>query len=1067
MIRQRLGGLAAVLGIAALLVGLPAALLQVRFGVLPTITGWDDLVALLLRRDDGSLALAVIKTLGWFTWALLAGLILLEVVALLRGVRAPTLPGLRLPQTAARTLVSAATALFVALPQPINLAQATPAHAAPVTAPAAVATPTSAPTRPAASTQNAGADAQTRPYQVKRGESLWSIAEKQLGNGRRYTEIAALNQHLLGGQGDTFLKPGWVLALPIDHPNEPVAEHTVRPGDTLSQIARDHYGDADQYPRIFAASTGLPQPDGQQLTDPDLILPGWTLRLPGSQHATPSSTQPTSEERLAPPSAPAATGSTPAVVPTTAPALPSASAPEPAAAQQPAAAEPGPDVTETEAAPAPAWLLGSLIGAGTVLGGGLWVALLRRRRALFRNRRPGRMIAAPATALVPVEKTLTVAGPPAADLALSVDRALHRLAGRRGAEGQPMPALTAVELDDTHLRLHLAGPADLPGPWQQGADHTHWDLALDTDLDQIGPDNKHLPAPYPQLVTVGSADDGRLWLLNLEACPVVRLTGDADYVHEFTRYLAAELAVNPWSLYVTVECVGVAAEVVELNSWRLRYHDTDAIAADFTADIVQQIDRCTTTGLDVVTGRATIEEDDLWEGRLLLLDSYAPGSAIDEVIHLLHAHPGATGSSLVVVHGQDPALDGVEIHLTNDGRLQVPSLGLDLVAVGLTADEATGCALLCGQNDEVPDDEPIPPHPEPAEGWQTHADQAGHLLAEHTLPRDPPPVGEEETTSLLPQADDAYLDVAATTADDLARLAPQVTTATRTQIEQADPTLDDDLRSWNDPRCDLPRLRLLGPVTVRVAPTGQPTAAAGRKPFLTELVAYLATRPNGATTQDVADAMNITPSRVRKDLLVARAWLGQNPRTGRAHVPDSRQTAAAKNRGRAAYQIEGLLVDADLFRRLRVRGVARGGAEGLADLQQALTLVNGTPFDQLRATGGAWLAEGDRLDQILLCAVLDVAHLVSVAALEQGDLDQARAAAELALKVAPHEEPAHLDLAAVLHAQGHHHAAEKHLHHHVYYRRDDDGAPNGVPPRTERILNQRDRRTDPRAKATA
>ena len=40
-----------------------------------------------MRRDDGSLWLVVIKTIGRVAWALAAGLILLEVVAQLRGVR--------------------------------------------------------------------------------------------------------------------------------------------------------------------------------------------------------------------------------------------------------------------------------------------------------------------------------------------------------------------------------------------------------------------------------------------------------------------------------------------------------------------------------------------------------------------------------------------------------------------------------------------------------------------------------------------------------------------------------------------------------------------------------------------------------------------------------------------------------------------------------------------------------------------------------------------------------------------------------------------------------------------
>lgn len=55
----------------------------------------------------------------------------------------------------------------------------------------------------------------------------------------------------------------------------------------------------------------------------------------------------------------------------------------------------------------------------------------------------------------------------------------------------------------------------------------------------------------------------------------------------------------------------------------------------------------------------------------------------------------------------------------------------------------------------------------------------------------------------------------------------------------------------------------------------------------------------------------------------------------------------------------------------------------------------------------------------LLCAVVDVAHMVTTSALKDGDLGQARAAAELAAQAAPHEEIPRLDLAAVAAAEGH------------------------------------------------
>ena len=222
MIRQKLLGIAALAGILTILVGLPLVLLQVGYPTPPAVHSWHDLYQLLLRQDDGTLALVVLKSIGWVTWAFMAGLTTLEIVARARRVPTRELPGLRLPQTAIRQLVAAAAALFVAAPT-TNLLTHTPPPPAVVTQtaqPTAAKTavridtpPTPQPPSPA-----------TRPV-VKRGETLWSIAETQLGDGRRYTEIAALNPQQLSGQTDTFLTPGWTLQIPKPPTNPNRSSH--------------------------------------------------------------------------------------------------------------------------------------------------------------------------------------------------------------------------------------------------------------------------------------------------------------------------------------------------------------------------------------------------------------------------------------------------------------------------------------------------------------------------------------------------------------------------------------------------------------------------------------------------------------------------------------------------------------------------------------------------------------------------------------------------------------------------------------------------------------------------
>ena len=49
--------------------------------------------------------------------------------------------------------------------------------------------------------------------------------------------------------------------------------YTVKPGDTLSKIAKEHLGNANAYMKIFDLNK-------DQLTDPDKIKPGQVLRLP-------------------------------------------------------------------------------------------------------------------------------------------------------------------------------------------------------------------------------------------------------------------------------------------------------------------------------------------------------------------------------------------------------------------------------------------------------------------------------------------------------------------------------------------------------------------------------------------------------------------------------------------------------------------------------------------------------------------------------------------------------------------------------------------------------------------
>jgi hypothetical protein len=354
--------------------------------------------------------------------------------------------------------------------------------------------------------------------------------------------------------------------------------------------------------------------------------------------------------------------------------------------------------------------------------------------------------------------------------------------------------------------------------------------------------------------------------------------------------------------------------------------------------------------------------------------------------------------------------------------------------------------------------------------YERFVDAAGALRPEFTLPRGtrgpvapaagptsivirpaspetPDPGGTGWATSVLPHDDEAYLCDGATTREDLQALAPRVDETRRAAIVAADETLDTDLAAWRDPVSLTPKLVLLGPVELR---------AHGQRPpkrigYYTEIAAFLATREHGATAEQIAAAFDVATATIYNRLHVVRKWLGIDPLTGSKYLPDSTKSDSGKARGLGVYECDRLLVDADLFRRLRARGEALGEHAGIACLQAALSLVLGPPFDQAREGGYGWLADTP-LHHYLTAGIVDVAHTVHLHHLHDGNLEQARAAAETALRAAPYEDTPRLDLVAVMRAAGHGEEADRYLRDEICNRSEDGEAPDDLPQRTQALV---------------
>ncbi len=129
--------------------------------------------------------------------------------------------------------------------------------------------------------------------------------------------------------------------------------------------------------------------------------------------------------------------------------------------------------------------------------------------------------------------------------AWTVDRAVRVLAGQCEHDGIPLPTPYLVTIDGQTIALSLTTPRNqAPSPWTARDDGRSWTATLRDLQPLLVPDG---PAPYPELVVLGS-HEGRLVLLDLSrARGIIAVTGEPALRRALLDLWIHQLQQSPWS----------------------------------------------------------------------------------------------------------------------------------------------------------------------------------------------------------------------------------------------------------------------------------------------------------------------------------------------------------------------------------------------------------------------------------------------------------------------------------------------------------------------------------------
>ncbi|MDJ0767996.1 MAG: LysM peptidoglycan-binding domain-containing protein [Ilumatobacter sp.] len=788
--------------------------------------------------------------------------------------------------------------------------------------------------------------------------------------------------------------------------------HVVEEGETLWSIADDELGDPERWPEIYEANRGRSFDDGRSLDDPDLIQPGWRLDVPGDEVPIESvATLAPGDARaenvwipkhdLADVAEVGAGDDGPAVVQdASAPATP-ASDRHPATAETPAAetalaetpvtdtpartdvgAPPAADLTgadqpadasptavadvsaatggggaqgrrEGSATPsaarndrgAPTALLS--YGAAAMLSAGVLTLLAVRRRNQLRRARPrARLPEQPASSSA-TERALRAVDPGErfARVGAAIAASSEHLV-RHGSR-----VLAVLVGTDGSLELRVTAPASLPSPWT-GAD-TRWRLDAATPIELL--DHGADASPCPTLVQLGQTPDGHDVYLDLEAVEALEVGGPGDEADAIVAAIAATLAGSTLAEVTTLVGLGVADDAFLGHRLHVPARDSQR-AFEAAADAIGSTASMSRSTFELRVGG---QGGETWEPAVVLIGSAAGTIPAPRV---------RTGLAVV---SASPIL-GPSGRLAPDGDAwELKPAGIRLRPVGLAPDDI---AAISGLVTVI--DPPVAP-----------VEREVLTDGDHTVvgPRDEPAdlttAGEPPAAELLGGGDIGEPATSATVADEAA---------------VAD---DAAIPSDGEPAVPAPAwsllVRLLGPVEV-MSPEGAVVEFERSK--TRELVAWLATHRERSTRTaartalwelDVRDA---TFANVVSEARRSLARLVEPPEgeewVGRTHTD--------------ALPLHDLVrTDADVLEHALDAALLQPPAQAIDTLSPAVDLIVGMPFE---GTSYLW-PDAEGLTSTLVLLATSAATELAAHCLSVGDIDGVFLATGRGLRVLPgHEE---------------------------------------------------------------